>query len=266
MEEPPSSEPALKTISTTVYFHGQPGTADELALFGGEEPRGWIVPDRSIGLDTSTIAAHLDALADEVRSRCGNRAVKLIGFSLGAYVALEVAARLPDLDLAIDLVSPAAPLATGDYLDHMAGKAVFTLARNRPALFAAMTAGQGLLARLSPGTLGKLLFASAQGGDASLYGDPTFRAAMQQILADAIGRDSRAYRAEVIGYVGDWAAVLEKLTNPVTIWQGQSDNWSPPAMAEALAERLSNVDKVHRLDGCSHYTTLREYLRFSRAT
>ena len=73
-----------------------------------------------------------------------------------------------------------------------------------------------------------------------------------------------AYRQEVLGYVGDWAGILQKIDQPVTIWQGQCDNWSPPAMAETLATLLPNVVAVHRLEGCSHYSTLRDYLHSAR--
>ena len=47
---------------------------------------------------------------------------------------------------------------------------------------------------------------------------------------------------------------------PVTIWQGSEDDWTPPAMAEALAALLPTTPAVHILPGCSHFSTLRAYL------
>ena len=257
----PSAKAQLAEGCPTAYFHGQPGSADELALFGGMAPCGWFAPDRSPGRLQLAQSACFDRIADQIRTRSPDRTVKLVGFSIGAYVALEVASRLSDLDLSIDLVSPAAPLSTGPYLEAMAGKAVFTLAGSHRRLFGVLSRMQGIMARVFPGTLCDLLFASAQGGDAILYSDPIFRARMRQLARCGLGYGNATYRQEIAGYVGDWAGILPKVDQPVAIWQGQCDNWSPPAMAETLAALLPKVVAVHRLDGCSHYSTLREYLR-----
>lgn len=45
---------------------------------------------------------------------------------------------------------------------------------------------------------------------------------------------------------------------PVRIWQGGADTWSPPAMADCLADRLPAVVGVERLAGLSHYSCLFE--------
>ena len=252
-----------KVGCATIYFHGQPGSADELALFERAAPSGWFAPDRSPGISRLAYTAYFDGIADQIRAYSFDQPVKLVGFSIGAYVALEVAARLSDLELSIDLVSPAAPLSTGPYLETMAGKMVFVLARGHPRLFKAVSMVQGIIARIFPGKLCDLLFASAQGGDATLYSDPLFRGKMQRLVQRGLGHNNAAYRHEIAGYVGDWAPVLRNVDQPVTIWQGQRDNWSPPAMAENLAALLPCVVTVHRLGGCSHYSTLREYLRSS---
>ena len=248
----------------TFYFHGQPGSARELRLFDSMDLRSWHVLDRSIVDPQAGLSAHFDRLATEVRVAMQGKPASFVGFSLGAYVALEVAARLPDQQLAIDLVSAAAPLSTGDFLGAMAGKAVFSSAR-RPRIFAWVVTAQSLAARYVPDILSKMLFASAQGGDRLLYRDPHFREGIKRVIREGLGRNRNAYRAEVQGYVEDWSPILATVRHSVTIWHGRSDSWSPPAMANALAWRLPNVAHVHLLDGCSHYSTLEAYLSWVSA-
>ena len=61
-------------------------------------------------------------------------------------------------------------------------------------------------------------------------------------------------------HVEFWREVLAQTSAPVTIWQGDADNWTPPAMADALAAALPGPVTLHRLPGCSHYSALRRAL------
>jgi pimeloyl-ACP methyl ester carboxylesterase len=142
----------------------------------------------------------------------------------------------------------------------MAGRPVFSTAARSPALFGAMAAGQALAARLASMKLAAVLFASAQGEDRTLAQDPAFHAGMAAILSEGLGHGRANYVREIGAYVSDWSAILPAIRHPVTLWQGEEDNWSPPAMADALAERLPNVIALHRLPGLSHYSTLRAWL------
>jgi len=71
--------------------------------------------------------------------------------------------------ICFDRFSAAAPLESGDYLEAMAGKQVFKLAKAAPALFVLLSYWQGLLAWLAPNALFRLLFASAAGADITLF-------------------------------------------------------------------------------------------------
>lgn len=71
---------------------------------------------------------------------------------------------------------------------------------------------------------------------------------------------SAATHHEILGFVKPWSAILPEITVPVTLWHGTADNWSPIAMAHHLKEKLPNARPVVRLDGHSHYSTLREAL------
>jgi pimeloyl-ACP methyl ester carboxylesterase len=242
-----------------IYFHGLPGSPSELQLFGLGQKTDWFAPDRRLLNPQASLDEHFDALADTVRTQSAGGAASLVGFSLGAYVALEVAHRLPQLAITIDLVSAAAPLDLANCLDRMAGKTVFRLARDYPSGFAALTAAQSFAVRIAPGRLCNALFANARGEDRDLSDTPEFRLRMNAILRNCLAGDTRAYRREVTGYVSDWSQILAEIEHPVTLWHGLEDNWSPPEMAERLSQTLPNVSGLHLLPGLSHYSTLRAF-------
>jgi pimeloyl-ACP methyl ester carboxylesterase len=207
-----------------------------------------------------TLSEHFDALASGLEVRFGGSPFRLVGFSLGAYVALEIASRMRSAVSHISLVSAAGPLSKGDFLPDMAGRMVFRAARDAPFLFTALTSVQSLVVRIAPEKLFDALFASAQGMDRDLAAQPHFRAKIIEALNDCLRDGASGYRHELSGYVQDWSAVLSRVTQPVELWHGSLDNWAPPAMAEALADALPNVRMLHRLEGHSHYSTLQAFL------
>lgn len=245
------------TARRIVYLHGVPGGPAELALFGGTPFAGCdlFAPDR-----LAATSGDIAALAAAIDARFAGRSVALVGFSLGAFVALQLAARLGDRVTRIDLVAAAAPLESGDYLGSMAGAPVFRAARDAPWRFAALLRAQALLARVAPGLLYRMVFARAAGADRALVGQPRFRAGIRAILAAALRDGAPGYRREVLAYVAPWSAILGTVSAPVTLWHGSEDNWTPAAMADALAAALPNVAAVNRLAGLSHYSTLAHVL------
>jgi pimeloyl-ACP methyl ester carboxylesterase len=247
------------TTPVRLYFHGLPGGAGEIGLFdgfAGSGAAGWHVVDRT----PAGAADHFADLADRIRAGCPDAPLHLAGFSLGAAAALRTARHLGGQVVQIDLVSAAAPLQMGDWLDGMAGGPLFRLARSAPGLFRVAARAQGLLAAVAPGRLFDLLFASAQGADRDLAADAQFRARLQPILADSLTRGRKAYCREIALYVGDWTAELARITQPVRLWHGAADTWSPPAMAELLAQRLPGSTGLTVTDGLSHYSALRHWL------
>ena len=244
-----------------VYFHGQPGASGELeAVWPGDgRPRRLWAPDRNDLWPDLPLGEALDHLAAEISRRFPQGPIRLVGFSLGGFIAIETALRLEAAgrpDLSLDLVSAAAPLDCGEFLPSMAGRAVFTLARDRLRLFALLTRAQGWVAGRAPGFLFRQIFADAAGADADLARDPAFQAALVSILVHGLTGDSRGYRREVLGYVAWPGARLAALRAPVTLWQGEADTWTPPAMADALAKALPHVVALRRFAGLSHYSTL----------
>lgn len=245
-----------------IYFHGIPGGSGELSLFGDglADGRSAIhVVDRSNVKDWAEPDEYFRNVAGAIRMRFPYQPLRLIGFSLGASVALRTAPYFDAQISGIDLISVAAPLGLGDYLGGMAGASVFKLAKSNPTLFAGLVRLQSFAARLFPGRLHDALFASAQGADLVLSKDATFKAAMLPILQQSLGAQRATYISEIALYVQDWEAELDQVTQPVTIYHGIADTWSPVAMAQDLARRLPRVEAVHLLDGLSHYSTLCEY-------
>jgi len=245
----------------SVYFHGQPGSPDELSLVpAGSLPPDLFAPDRAVDRPDLPLGAYLDHLTATVLERYPERPIRLVGFSLGAFVALEVASRIRDRAVRLDLVSPAAPLGLGDFLPDMAGGAVFGLAARGPGLFGLLTGVQGALARVAPGLLFSQIFAGAAGADAGLARDPAFQAIIKRILANGLAEGAKGYRREVLGYVAWTPERLSGLTHPVTLWQGEADSWTPPAMARALAAALPGASQMRTFPGLSHYSTLQAAL------
>lgn len=242
-----------------VYFHGVPGAPVEAR---------WLEASASLhGLkvwapDRFTIHARLSgedyfrALAQQIVSEADGRPVHFIGFSMGAFVALQTSRFLPEQVRSIHLVSAAAPLDGGDFLDALAGKQVFRLAQKSPFLFGLLSRWQGVLARMAPRALFGMLFVSARGADVPLAKHEAFQAVVKSAMQSAFGPGLAGYRRDVQAYVLPWAPSLAAIRAPVHIWHGDADNWSTPAMAHYLRAALPDATEPHIMPGLSHYSCL----------
>ncbi len=246
-----------------IYFHGLPGSADELLAFGPDIARksaAFRVIDRSGAHAARATSGYFEQMAADLKHEFPNTRLRLIGFSLGASAALRSAAHLRDQVSHINLVSAAAPFDLGDYLANMAGASVFRTARDNPRMFQVLTRIQSLLAQFLPGQLHAMLFATARGDDLPLARDPDFREAMKSVLRQCLGPGRAGYLQEIGLYTQNWLADLDQVTAPVSLFHGEDDNWSPVAMARDLARRLPRCEALELLPGGSHYSTLRWYL------
>jgi pimeloyl-ACP methyl ester carboxylesterase len=250
-------------LSQTVYFHGLPGSGDELTLFA-DIPKGKLahmfVPIRDNNRTQSDRTSYMESIARQIEVRFPKGPIHLIGFSLGAFIAIHIATLLKNRVERIDLVSAAAPLELGDFLKDMAGKTVFQTAQSGPFLFSLMVKWQSWAARWFPNMLFKAIFANTAGQDRELAATPAFQIGMAKILEHSLGRNAHIYQSEIAFYVSGWAASLAKVRQPVTLWQGEADNWTPPAMADALQQALPHLFSRRDLFGLSHYSTLRHFL------
>jgi pimeloyl-ACP methyl ester carboxylesterase len=238
----------------TLYFHGLPGSAAELAGFGPD------VAARTAAFHVAARGGDAMRLAGQIAGQFPDGPLHLVGFSLGAAAALRIAPHLGERVAQIDLVSPAAPLQLGDFLSGMAGAPVFRAAIAGRAPFSALTFVQAQVARIAPERMAAALMAKAKGADRTLAADPVFIASLAQSLRHSLLEQRGAYTAEIRAYVTDWRADLARVHQPVRIWQGGEDDWTPPAMAEALAAALPGRPAVTLLPGLSHFSTLGHYL------
>jgi len=214
------------------YLHGLPGGAAELALAGVTLP----VLDRQGELALPQGPLHL------------------VGFSLGAALALRMAAQHPDKVAHLTLMSPAAPLELGNFLPDMAGQAVFKAARRKP-LFHAFTMAQAAMVRLAAGLLARQLIATCDTSDRALLSSAQGARIFRRILRQGYGANRPAYLREVPHYVQPWADGLARVTCPATLHHGTADTWAPPAMTTALAKALPQAE-VQMHEGLGHYATM----------
>lgn len=255
----PFSQYGAATGPLLIYFHGAPGAPQEAAVFdAAAKAQGLrvLAVDRfaaPIGLQGE---AYFEALAAQIKQVGRGEKLVLVGFSIGAFVALRTNRYLEGQVETLHLISAAAPLDGGDFLAAMAGQTVFRLARAAPPLFLLLSAWQALLARFAPRALFKLLFASAQASDKALADDAEFQALLVPMLRACFTANLRGYVRDVCAYVQPWQSALAQVRVPAQLWHGAQDNWSPPAMASYLQTALPRCSAVQRMEGQSHYGCL----------
>lgn len=241
-----------------IYFHGTPGSAEEGQVF---DHYGKVNNLSIICYDRSHIDPHLDGdayyrrLVDEITDRVAGKSVDFVGFSIGGFIALQVCRVMNSKVRSLYLISAAAPLDVDNFIDSMAGKAVFRLAQHNPSTFLLLARLQGFLAQTFPYLLFRMLFSNAAGEDKTLATDKAFRSMISQGLKTCFIHPP-AYVRDIQAYVQPWKTTLSNITVNTTIWHGTADNWSPVAMAAYLESALPNCSKIEILDELSHYSCL----------
>ena len=242
-----------------IYFHGAPGAPEECAIFdlyAKEHGLTFICFDR-FSVDCSiTAEAYYRLLAQKISQQASGKKIDVVGFSIGAFIALQTCRYLGDGIRNLHLISAAAPLDAGNFLETMAGKQVFQLAKTAPVLFVLLSYWQGLLAWLFPKVLFHLLFASAAGGDKALSVDHVFQASIIKVLRSCFISRVQGYARDIKAYVQPWKGTLSGIGINTHIWHGAEDNWSPVAMAEYLQSAIPSRTSIEVLNGLSHYSCL----------
>lgn len=236
-----------------LYFcHGLPGCPRDASYFLNQPA---VAPDllAAMRMDMplrEALAVQFDALSDS------QTPVHLVGFSIGAMAALEIAAARPARVAQVTLISAAAPLQLGDFLPEMAGRPVFQMAMRRGPGLRVMTAGQGLMLRLAPKALMKQLFSGVSALEQKQVAATGFDTMLKTGLRHAYQTNPQAYMRLLRQYVRDWTPTLAKAQAPVTLWHGEADGWAPMAMAEALVQQLRGGTTLYRVPEAGHYSTL----------
>lgn len=243
-----------------IYFHGAPGAPEECKIFdpdGKSHGLTFICFDR-FSIDASVSGeAYFKLLAEEISKKAAGRQVDVIGFSIGAFIALQACRYVTDgVVKSLHLVSAAAPLEAGDYLEAMAGRQVFQLAKTFPTLFILLSYWQRLLALLLPNALFRVLFASAAGADKALAADRAFQSGITQVLRLCFIDRVQGYARDIGAYVRPWKTSLPEVSAKTYIWHGAEDNWSPKPMADYLKSAIPDCTSIKMFNGLSHYSCL----------
>jgi pimeloyl-ACP methyl ester carboxylesterase len=242
-----------------IYFHGAPGASEECSIFdlnGNNHSLTFICFDRFSADSSITGASYYKLLAEAILKTAAGKQVDVIGFSVGAFVALQTCRHMANEVQSLHLVSAVAPLEAGDFLDAMAGKQVFQLAKTFPALFVLLSYSQSLLALFFPSALFRLLFASAAGGDKALAKDYEFQSRTTKILRSCFIGRVLGYTRDILAYVDPSKTTLSDISITTHIWHGAEDNWSPPLMADYLHSAIPGCTSIKIFSGLSHYSCL----------
>jgi len=239
----------IDTVMTQIllYIHGLPGSEQEIEAFDTNHVSE-IVHAKPFGMNYN-------------ENILNNKACfKIISFSLGSMAAVELALEYPEKVDSLVLVSPAAPLELGDFLNDMDGRFIFKAAseaaRGNTAIFSLLTYGQGLMARFSPNYLMKRMFGESCEAERRLLQNKQFTKAFQHGLRQSLHHESTEYMKTIMRFTKPWADKLAKVECPVEVWHGNSDTWAPISMGKALVKAVGTNASLIECDQLGHYSTL----------
>ena len=251
------------TSDTAVFdLHGGPGcrlsVSGDLATIAASSLR-WITIDRpGLGLSwpqpgrtVADFPADLEQLADQL----GIDRFHVVGWSMGGPYAAAVAARLPDRTQSATLLAPAPVYSTSSDGAERMGKAfAWVLARDDPWQMCALYSALGLEARRNP-DLAVTLFAGSGEGlsptENELMHDPAVAREFIDVIVEATRQGAAGLVEDMRVVLAPWGVELDKITVPISLWQGDEDSFvandSPAAWAEAVPGLV-----VRRIDGAGH--------------
>jgi len=116
-----------------IYFHGAPGAPEKCKVFdfaGKQHDLTIICFDRFAINSSINGKSYYQRLAERIAKISEGNPVDFVGFSISAFIALQICRHMAGSVRSLHLVSAAAPLESGDYLKTMAGKQVFSLQKH----------------------------------------------------------------------------------------------------------------------------------------
>lgn len=244
-----------------IYFHGSPGTVNELHWFRdylSKHGVKMLAFERYAISDDVSVEDYYQTIASEIERVAQGKAAHFIGFSIGAFILTKIIPLLTVPIQNIHLISPAVPLSLGNFLPKMAGQQVFIAARDKPKLFSILSCVQSLIVRLSPKLMFKMVFADLKGKDRLLIEDELFKSVIFNAFKDTFIAQREGYKRDISAYVNTEHTFLLQTNVDVHLWHGGQDNWSPVEMSQSLAKYLNQESRLTLLPDCSHYSCLLE--------
>lgn len=230
------------------YFHGAPGSVEDGKWFDEIA--------NSVGLGICAInylsfgGQYIEKSAQIIKDKSQDKKQIIIGFSIGAMVAIKVQKALNNIaDLYI--ISPAMPLYDDKIAKQMAGFMVFYSAKNRKISFSLLTFASSIIAKIAPKFLINSLFASAPNVEKELLENSGFMQNQLEAMKNSFIDYPNSYKKLITEYANWEGGELNGL-NIKEIHQGNFDNWAP---IELLQNAISN-QKIIIHDKKGHYSTL----------
>ena len=233
------------TQSNFIYLHGLPGSAEEVSAFNNAQILYMSPYD-------------LKGFEDQFNR---TKRYTIIGFSLGCMTAIEIASKYSNNIDALILISPAAPLELGDFLDAMDGRFVFRGAQKNSVILSLLTLSQTVMAHVSPNFLMRKMFGESCDAEHELLKNQKFVTIFQNGLRLSLGRERKQYEKTIKRYINPWAEIVGKVTCPVQIWHGTEDTWAPHAMGVALKQKFQTDCKLISCAQLGHYSTLHHAIK-----
>jgi pimeloyl-ACP methyl ester carboxylesterase len=246
-----------------VYFHGTPGSRQEVSLLAEDAKRVGVrliavdrpgygrsdfQPDRAL-LDWPRDAT---ALVDHLRLE----QFSILGISGGVPYALACAHAMPSRLRAVAIVCGLAPIADPRLLQSMnpLARAGVSMGARWPLLHRVFFGGlvAGTLRRF-PEMAFQVLGAGQSRADRETVRDPRIRAVLVESVREALRQGGRGAAWDLVLYSRPWGFALEDVRVPVHLWHGEDDRTVPPEFGRFLAARLPDC-RAEFLPGEGHFS------------
>jgi len=246
--------PVLYQMGVKLISYDRPG-------YGESDPR----PGRTV----ADAACDVQAIADELKLN----AFGVVGRSGGAPHALACAAQLAERVVGVVVLVGLAP-SDAEHLDWYEGMAPVNEAEHRsadvslsalaerqaPAQISTSAVGVGLAERAEqirrdPQSLLQDLREGLSTADFRVVDDVSIRRQLADTYAEALRDGPEGWIEDAVALRQPWGFDLAKVEQPVMLWHGTEDRFSPIGHARWLADQLPKAE-FWLEDGAAHFSAI----------